>query len=139
MSQSVSTLASDCHSSEFYMSAVESRPVLTFTITEGARPFTGPPPSSPPVATHEATRPDPGAETRGAPSRKQTLPPSQPTVLSDDADLANGLPPQRKRRGRRERHGSRLSHGLNPAPTAQTHFTRADFRRRDVVDTLGMD
>ena len=71
--------------------------VLTSRITESASAFAEPPPSPPPMVTHEATRPNPGADTQGAPIRKRTRPPTQPTVLSDD-----GAPRKRPRRATKE-------------------------------------
>ncbi|MCJ1282889.1 hypothetical protein MMC26_002215 [Xylographa opegraphella] len=77
-SQCISTLAGDCHS-------------------ESASAFTGPRPSPPPIATYEATRPEPGADTQEAPNRKQTRPLTQSIVPYDD-----GAPCKRPRRATKE-------------------------------------
>lgn len=71
--------------------------VLTYSITENASVFIEPPPSPPPMATHETTPLDHGAGIQGEPNRKRSRSSTRPTILSDD-----GAPRKRPRRATKE-------------------------------------
>ncbi len=143
-SQCISTLASDCHSGEFMSMLLSLVRVLTCRTTESASAFTGPRPSPPPMATYDATRPDPGADTQGAPNRKRTRPLTQPTVLSED-----GAPRKWSRRATKEMWKAREAREarekfeakpsqtlLNPYRMKQTPFIGHDSGRGKVVSKV---
>ncbi|KIX03740.1 uncharacterized protein Z518_07293 [Rhinocladiella mackenziei CBS 650.93] len=104
--------------------------VLTCSITESTSTVTGPPPSTPSMVTHQATRPDASADTQGAPNRKRIRPCTQPAVLSDDNATRKRRHcatketwKARETREAQEKFEAKLSQTLlNPYRKKQTHF-----------------
>ena len=117
-----------------FMSALLSlNLVLTYRVTESASACTGSSPSPPPIATHEITRPDPGANTQGAPNRKRTRPPVQPTPLSDDSATHN-----RPRRATKETWKVREARGAREKFEAEASQTLLNHTGRNRLAILAV-